>query len=142
LNYRKYTDQDIIHAVSSSKSIAELCRQLGLKPVGGNYGTMHRHITRLKLDTSHFLDQAINLDREFKPFDNLGKTTSIRKRLIKERGYQCECCGLSQWFDHPIMIELHHVDGDRWNNDRSNLQLLCPNCHAMTDNWRNRNRKR
>lgn len=140
MKYRNYTDEDIIHAVSISKSIANVCRELDIKPLGGNYGTIHRHIIRLQLDTTHFLGQAINLDKQLKPFDELTKQPAIRKRLLKERGHQCQCCGLTEWLGLPIMIELHHIDGDRWNNNRTNLQLLCPNCHAMTANWRNKKR--
>ena len=38
-----------------------------------------------------------------------------------------------------IPLEVHHLDGDRMNNELSNLQLLCPNCHALTENWRGKN---
>jgi transposase len=40
---------------------------------------------------------------------------------------------------HEIPLEVHHVDGDRLNNELNNLQLLCPNCHAQTDNYCGRN---
>lgn len=40
---------------------------------------------------------------------------------------------------HEIPLEVHHVDGDRLNNELSNLQLLCPNCHAQTDNYCGKN---
>ena len=32
-------------------------------------------------------------------------------------------------------IEIHHIDGDRFNNNLSNLMILCPNCHSKTDNY-------
>jgi hypothetical protein len=35
---------------------------------------------------------------------------------------------------------LHHKDGDNTNNEISNLSYLCPNCHAMTDNYRGKNK--
>ena len=38
-------------------------------------------------------------------------------------------------------MELHHRDGDRTNNVLTNLELVCPNCHAQTDNYRAKNRK-
>ena len=34
---------------------------------------------------------------------------------------------------------LHHIDGDNTNNKLENLQILCPNCHTMTDNYRGKN---
>lgn len=33
------------------------------------------------------------------------------------------------------MCQLHHIDGDETNNELSNLQMLCPNCHSQTDNY-------
>jgi hypothetical protein len=74
------------------------------------------------------------------PFELLVKPEAIRKRLIEERGHRCECCGLSEWLDAPIALESHHKDGNRYNNVRENLFLLCPNCHAQTDSWRGRNK--
>lgn len=38
--------------------------------------------------------------------------------------------------ENQIKLELHHLDGDRTNNDKLNLQLLCPNCHSFTDGFR------
>lgn len=35
-----------------------------------------------------------------------------------------------------IPLELHHIDGDRFNNNLENLQILCYNCHALTNNFR------
>lgn len=39
-------------------------------------------------------------------------------------------------------MQLDHVDGDRNNCMRSNLRLLCPNCHALTDTFMGRNSSR
>jgi hypothetical protein len=36
---------------------------------------------------------------------------------------------------------VHHIDGNRCNNNLDNLQILCPNCHALTNNWRSRNKR-
>ena len=38
-----------------------------------------------------------------------------------------------------IPLELHHLNGVRTDNRISNLRLLCPNCHALTDNYRGKN---
>ena len=50
-------------------------------------------------------------------------------------------CGLFDWLGNVITLELDHIDGNNKNNDRSNLECLCPNCHAQTPTWRGRNRK-
>lgn len=35
----------------------------------------------------------------------------------------------------PIPLELHHLNGIHTDNRLENLQILCPNCHAFTDNY-------
>ncbi|HEX8639011.1 MAG TPA: HNH endonuclease signature motif containing protein, partial [Pyrinomonadaceae bacterium] len=55
---------------------------------------------------------------------------------IKER--ICEKCKNDEWMGQTIPLELHHVNGNRFDNRLANLQLLCPNCHALTDNYSGR----
>lgn len=64
---------------------------------------------------------------------------SHKKVLIQERGNVCESCGLSEWLNKPIILELEHCDGNNRNNAKENLKLLCPNCHSLTNTWRGRN---
>lgn len=70
-------------------------------------------------------------------------TSKLHKRLIKEgyKEYRCECCGLTEWLGKPIKLELHHINGNHSNNKLENLQLLCPNCHSYTDNFKSKNIK-
>lgn len=72
-------------------------------------------------------------------FDTLGFDTK-RKRIIIEQNYSCNKCKLDKWFDLPIIIEIDHIDGNNKNNERSNLEGLCPNCHSITPTWRGRNK--
>ena len=65
------------------------------------------------------------------------KIKLFRDKLKEER---CESCKLTEWMGQKIPLELHHVDGDRFNNELVNLQVLCPNCHALTDNYSGRNK--
>lgn len=72
------------------------------------------------------------------------QTNKLRKKLIQEglKKYQCESCGLNSWQGQPIPLEVHHKDGDKTNNELDNLQLLCPNCHALTSTYRGKNIKK
>lgn len=55
------------------------------------------------------------------------------KESYKEN--KCECCGITEWNNKPIVMQLHHIDGNPNNNKLENLQLLCPNCHSQTENF-------
>ena len=70
-------------------------------------------------------------------------TSHLNYRLIKEgiKERKCECYGNTHWMGEPIVLELHHVDGDKINNSLENLRLLCPNCHAHTDNFKSKKLK-
>ena len=61
------------------------------------------------------------------------KTREKRRRRPKgkwkyqrARKDRCEKCGYSE---NPHILEVDHIDGDKLNNDPSNLRTLCPNCH-------------
>lgn len=41
----------------------------------------------------------------------------------------CEICNFES--SHPCQIDIDHIDGDHTNNDPSNLQSLCANCHRL-----------
>ena len=71
------------------------------------------------------------------------QTFKLKTRILNEhiKDSKCECCGLSEWNNLPIPLELHHKDGNRTNHKLENLMLLCPNCHAQTDTYRAKNIK-
>jgi Zn finger protein HypA/HybF involved in hydrogenase expression len=69
------------------------------------------------------------------------KTNRSAKRiLIQENGHVCEQCLLTIWNNVPIPIELNHKDGNSDNYSRENVELLCPNCHALTPNYKGKNK--
>lgn len=66
---------------------------------------------------------------------------NYKKLILSGREEKCEICGLKEWQNKPILLQVHHIDGNRQNNELNNLQILCPNCHSQTDNWCAKNRK-
>ena len=134
--YKEYTDEDIIEKSKEVTSIAQLLKALNLKMAGGNYANIKRNLQRLKIDTSHWTGKSWNKDKQLKDWSQYTRIAPIRKHLINIRGNTCECCGLSTWLNNPITLEVHHINGDRTNNNLDNLQLLCPNCHSFTTTWR------
>lgn len=63
-----------------------------------------------------------------------------RSYLLRVRGHRCSSCNLEVWLGEPIPLELDHADGNPDNNTEENLRLLCPNCHALTDTYKGKNR--
>ena len=150
------TDEEFRQAVAASLSVRQVLSCIGLVPAGGNYKTVHSRIRQLGLDTSHFTGKGWNQGVRFQKFGKCSPLTDIlienseyhftsglKKRLLKEllKEHRCEMCGRKKWNSQPIPLELHHTNG--MNNDHrlENLQLLCPNCHAQTENYRGKNQK-
>lgn len=150
---RKYNEESLRKAIIQNYSIRGVLRTLGLAAAGGNYESIKRLIEKLSLDTSHFTGQGHLRGKKntyrIRPLDNilvfgrLENTYRLKNRLIKDglKKRNCECCKLTMWNYLPMPLELHHKDGERRNNVLNNLELLCPNCHAQTDNYRGKNKK-
>lgn len=71
-----------------------------------------------------------------------GVLRSIRKLLIQRAKNSCSKCGWSKInkATGKVPLELHHRSGDHTDNSPSNLQILCPNCHALTPSFRSLNK--
>lgn len=51
---------------------------------------------------------------------------NYRQRAFNTYEHKCAVCGYNE--DERI-LEVHHIDEDRSNNNINNLCILCPNCH-------------
>lgn len=62
---------------------------------------------------------------------------TIRNYLLNKANYSCSKCTWNsinpKTGNSPLTI--NHKDGNPLNNDRSNLEVLCPNCHSLTPNY-------
>jgi hypothetical protein len=56
--------------------------------------------------------------------------------------YKCSICGISEWLGSSLVLDLDHINGERFNNEKSNLRFLCPNCHSQTPTFRGRNKSK
>lgn len=149
----KYTKELLEEAVKNCYSFAELCRRLGLCPEGSNPKTLRKKMDEFKVDYSHFTGRAWNKNpnnpiyrTKYEPSlcEHSSLSSSNVKALVYRLGLKenkCECCGLSEWLGNPLICEIHHINGDSTDNRVENLQILCPNCHSQTDNFRGKNIK-
>lgn len=65
----------------------------------------------------------------------------VRIYLKSKYNNSCQKCGWNQIneFTGLVPLQIHHIDGNCLNNKEDNLQLLCPNCHSLTENFGSRN---
>ena len=129
-------------------------RKAGRKPVGGNYAVVKQKVKQFGIDVSHFTGMLWNkgktraedpripsvvkhtYDEVFKKDSEVsGKCLRDNIKRYEVLIYKCDICGCDgNWQGGKISLEVHHKDGDNHNNEVENLQYLCPNCHALTDN--------
>lgn len=63
------------------------------------------------------------------------RTKGVRHDKLKTKPYIvhkkdiCELCGFVPV--HSCQLDVDHIDGNHDNNDISNLQTLCANCHRL-----------
>lgn len=90
----------------------------------------------IKWKAGLLLGHADNKDRNVKSF--------VKKYMFIKHGGKCEICGWDKI--HPktkkVPLTIHHIDGDNSNTVEENLQLLCGNCHTLTDTYCGLNTKK
>lgn len=136
--------QEILNWIEQNQSKAFICKELNCKQE-----TLNKYLQKMEIEykgnqsgkgknklNSNYMDLKTYLNNSKDIQSN-----KIRIKLLRE-GYKeakCESCGLTSWLGQEIPLEVHHIDGNRHNNIIENFQLLCPNCHALTDSYRGKN---
>lgn len=64
-------------------------------------------------------------------------SSHVRRYLFEKYNNRCQKCNWSERniITNTIPLQIHHKDGDCTNNMEENLELLCPNCHSLTENY-------
>lgn len=139
------SDGEFTKLINDSSCISDILRKLGYSTNRNSWGTkiVQERMEKLgliftKKNEYYYkeykkqlpLEQILIKDSEY-------NRTKLKERLIREgiKEYKCECCGITEWNNKPISLQLHHINGIHNDNRLSNLQLLCPNCHSQTDNF-------
>ena len=79
--------------------------------------------------------------------DIISCTEQSARRIAKDwleehNGHRCEMCGNSEWLGKPILLIADHIDGDPTHNNVNNFRLICSNCDATLDTYKNKNRNK
>ena len=148
----RYNKEQLYQSISSSESWRQVCIKLGLRYAGGNVQCLKKKAEELGFDVSHFKGRGWNIGGKARneiPLEKCLqkgfyiKADTLKKKLLKAGQIEEKCseCQIgNEWNGKLLVLELDHIDGDVSNNERTNLRLLCPNCHSQTETFRGRKR--
>lgn len=160
---RPYTKEWLEQLCAESFSLAEVLRKTGRKG-GGSQQTLKKKIQEFNIDTSHFTGQFWNKGKTKETDERIAayaknlekysldqifiKDSSVTQKVLRgyvERykvlEYKCQNCGCDgHWQNGIIALEIDHINGDNKDNRLENLRYLCPNCHALTETYRGKNK--
>lgn len=148
-NYSKEILEKIIKESYSWATVMKKLRALGFT---ASRPKLYKQQKEFNLDISHFTGPRWNKGKtgEFTALISLKdivkestnySSTALKHRLIDLglKEWKCEICGnTGEWNGKPLILELHHVNGNHFDNRLENLQILCPNCHSQTEGHRKR----
>lgn len=124
--------------ISENRPKNWICKQFNCRP-----GTLETHLK------NHGIDYKGNMGAkgfkfapnkknsiEYLGTDKIINSYKLKIKLLSEgiKEEKCEICEKTEWMGKKIPLDLHHKDGNRFNNDLVNLQILCKNCHGLTPN--------
>lgn len=149
----KYTTEILEKVVKESLSVREVMTKLGISTIsGGMHSYLKKRIQREGFDISHFRGKGANFGKnhvggteKLLPKQilvlNTGqyktKSELLRRALIEiGREYICYICGLNdKWQGKVLKLEIEHKNGIVMDNRETNLEFICPNCHAQTETF-------
>lgn len=154
---RTYTKDWLEELCKDSYSYAEVLRKAGRKLGGGTQTTLKKKIEEWKIDISHFTGQRwqqsphqknqkykekYSLEQVF--IEKSPVTQKVLRGYIERHNiieYRCQTCGCNgNWQNGIISLQVDHKNGNNTDNRIENLRYLCPNCHALTETYRGRNK--
>ena len=156
---RKYSKEWLEELCKDSYSYAEVLVKAGRSPNGGGaVATLKKKIEEYQIDISHFTGQRWQksphqkdnvVSREQYQIEEIFiKNSPVTQKVLRgyvERHklltYKCQYCGCDgNWQNGIISLEIDHINGDNKDNRLENLRYLCPNCHALTETYRGKNK--
>ena len=140
---QKFTLNEIKAMCAKSQSYRQFALQLGYSE--NSTDSVKRLIDEYQLDISHFKGQGWSkdsIDMSIFQYNKSCKSDTMIRALTILRGWKCEKCGRTEWEGQQIPLCVHHIDGNHINNQIENLQVLCPSCHAQTNNYCGRNKNK
>ena len=127
---------EILQWITEQKPKSFMCKELHCKNE-----TLNSYLKQMDIEYHGAPGVNNKSERRYKSATEYIKGTTVKSAKLRDKLFidgikqrQCENCGLSEWMGQPMPLELHHIDEDHFNNNLNNLQILCPNCHALLGN--------
>jgi DNA-directed RNA polymerase subunit RPC12/RpoP len=140
-------DSFILKYITQCTSFQEI--ESKIKEAGFEIGrnAISRRVKKLGLSIDHFVacrHRSIPNEMLF-TINNVCRRGTVKKRILEEKllEYVCAICGQGpEWNGKPLVLEIDHINGNRFDNRLENLRILCPHCHSQTSTNKGRNAKR
>jgi hypothetical protein len=137
----RYTKELLEPIIKNCTTWADVCRQVGVTPISGAQSHIKKRAKDFGINFSHFVGKSSTKGKTFPKKDAINycfkgskvNSSNLRNKLIRD-GYkkkECEICKLTKWRGEDIPLELDHLDSDHFNNEITNLQIICANCHSL-----------
>ena len=130
--------EEILQWIEEERPKSYMCQELKckqdtlnsyLKKMGIDYAGQQNKKGQQKgsniyLPASYYIDNNISIT-----------SYRLKEKLIRDEVKEncCEICGCSKWLGVKLPLELHHKNGNHYDNNLDNLQILCPNCHSIQE---------
>jgi hypothetical protein len=128
--------EQILQWISENKPKAFICKELHCKPE-----TLNSYLKIMEIEYAGKQNEKGRKSTNYKTAIEYIEGTTVKSHILKMKlirdglkEEKCEICGLQEWLGEKIPLELHHKDGNHFNNKLENLEILCPNCHALQPN--------
>lgn len=137
----KYTKEQLIEKVNSSKSFSDLILSLGYNTTSGNnHITIKKRLDAYNIDYSHlqqFRSTPVQrtVDNVFVK-DSTASQQTLRRWYIKGNytEYKCSICGQEPfWNGKELTLILDHKNGNSRDDRLENLRWVCPNCNQQLE---------
>ena len=128
--------EDIVCWIGEHRSKAFMCRELKCKQ-----STLNGYLAKMGIEyAGNQPGKGIKSDAKYKSAAEYINSSCVKSKTLKEKlirdglkNNACENCGISEWRGVKLTLELHHKNGNHYDNDFDNLEILCPNCHAIQE---------
>jgi|TARA_Y100000310_G_C19973545_1_gene486566 5-methylcytosine-specific restriction endonuclease McrA len=116
------------------------CKFCGQEIRHKKYGVNYKQYCNNKCQRDHNYQSYIKEWLEESRDGSRGNTQisqHIRRWMHERANDKCEKCGWNEWnkFTNKVPLQVNHIDGNALNHRPENLELICPNCHSLTETY-------